>query len=299
METPEKKYDIGVIIGRFQVPYLHQAHVELFQHVIERHDKVIVLLGSADKVGTRRNPIDFLSRKAMIEETFSNESISAIMPLKDMKDDHRWSKKVDELIRDVAPIGSVVLYGARDSFIPYYHGRFDTQELVPTSYVSGTQIREEVKNKVERTNEFRAGMVYVANNTFPFNYATVDVAIFRDQTEQEILLGRKPDEKKYRFIGGFSDVTDESFESAGRREVMEETGLLIETLEYVASKSVDDWRYRSDTDRGIITTLFKGYYTSGRPEAKDDIEEVKWFNINSLNEYNLVPEHLKLLESLK
>lgn len=300
MKTEEAKYDIGIIIGRFQVHKLHEAHRQLFDHVLERHKKVIVLLGSANpnKIGTRKNPMDFLTRKIMIEESYPNR-ISAVMPLNDHKDDNVWSKNVDSTIRQVAPIGSVVLYGARDSFIPYYTGRFDVRELVPTSMISGTQIREEVSNQVLRSEEFRAGMIYVSNNMFPLNYSTVDVAIFKDQTEKEVLLGRKPYERKFRFIGGFSDLEDDSFESAARREVMEETGLVIDTLHYVGSMRVDDYRYRSESDRGIITTFFKGYYMSGRPEAKDDIEEIKWFQLDELNKDNLVTEHLRLLEKLK
>ena len=41
----EKKTEIGVIIGRFQIHTLHDAHVELIQHVLSLHSKVIIFLG--------------------------------------------------------------------------------------------------------------------------------------------------------------------------------------------------------------------------------------------------------------
>ena len=31
--------DVGVIVGRFQVHELHQAHRELIQYVMDRHDR--------------------------------------------------------------------------------------------------------------------------------------------------------------------------------------------------------------------------------------------------------------------
>jgi bifunctional NMN adenylyltransferase/nudix hydrolase len=114
-----------------------------------------------------------------------------------------------------------------------------------------------------------------------------------------VLLGRKPYEEKFRFVGGFTDVEDENYEHAARREAMEETGLDIGTPQYLGSARVDDWRYRSNQDRGIITLFFKATYISGNAKAMDDIAEVKWFKLDELTEDNLVGEHVKLLKFLK
>ena len=297
MIEKRKKYDIGVIIGRFQINRLHDSHRELINSVIERHDKVIVFLGVPKSIGTRRNPLDFASREVMIREEYG-DSISAILPLTDMKSDKHWSKQVDSKIREVFQSGSVVLYGSRDSFIPHYEGRFDTLELEAANKVSATELREEIKNKVEKSEEFRAGAIYNAYNMYPIVHPTVDVAIINEKTNQ-VLLGRKPMEDKFRFVGGFVDVEDGSYEMAAAREVREETGLEVSTPQYIGSTRVDDWRYRSDVDRGIITLFFKATYIFGTPKANDDIEEIAWFNIDNLNEHNLVPEHVKLLQLLK
>lgn len=297
MVTRENKADIGVIIGRFQINRLHDAHRALIDSVLEKHNKVIIFLGVSKSIGTRRNPLDFASRKVMIEESYQDK-ISAILPLTDMKDDLLWSKQVDEKIREVFSIGSVVLYGSRDSFIPYYHGRFDTCELEAAEKVSATDVRKEVSNKVEKSEQFRAGVIYSAYSTFPHVYPTVDVAIVKEDSGQ-VLLGRKPYEEKFRFIGGFTDVEDENYEVAARREAIEETGLEIGTPQYLGSARVDDWRYRSNKDRGIITLFFKAPYMYGTPKANDDIQEVKWFDIEELTENNLVGEHVKLLKFLK
>lgn len=298
MKQIEKKYDIGVIIGRFQIHELHEAHRSLIEHVLDRHDMVVILLGISQAIHTRKNPLDFVSRKKMIEESYGDR-VGAILPLYDKREDETWVKQVDTKVREVYPMGSVLLYGSRDSFIPYYvpYGKFDTCELEPESFVSATQVRNEVKNKSLRSKEFRAGMIYAANQTFPFNYATVDIAIFNDDYTK-LLLGRKPNETKFRFIGGFSDVDDNTFEHAAKREAQEETGLEIGDIEYVSSRRVADWRYKGEKDRGIITTLFMAKKIFGSEKPNDDIEELCWLNVSDLNKIELVTEHQKLIETL-
>jgi bifunctional NMN adenylyltransferase/nudix hydrolase len=297
MIVKENKADIGVIIGRFQINRLHDAHRALIDSVLEKHSKVILFLGVAKSLGTRKNPLDFASRKVMIDEEYSDK-LSVILPLMDMKDDLLWSKQVDEKIREAFSMGSVILYGSRDSFIPHYHGKFNTCELEAAHKVSATEVRDEVSKKVVRSEHFRAGVIYSAYNTFPHVFPTVDVAIVKEETG-EVLLGRKPYEEKFRFIGGFTDVEDENYETAARREVHEETGVDVGNPQYLGSARVDDWRYRSNKDRGIITLFFKAPYVYGNPKAQDDIVEVRWFQISDLTEDNLVGEHVKLLKFLK
>lgn len=297
MEEVKKKYDIGVIIGRFQIHELHTEHIKMIDEVLKRHDKVILFLGVSPTLSTQRNSLDFLSRKVMFEETYAN-SISAILPLNDKKSDDVWSKQVDTKIREVFSLGSVVLYGSKDSFIPHYKGRFDVIELVPEVMVSATDIRKEVSKKVERSKEFRAGVIYACYNQFPIVHPVIDVAITNDD-ETQVLLGRKKDEIEFRFIGGFADVTDENLEQTVRREAGEETGLEIGGITYVASAKVKDWRYRSDSDRSIMTSFFKAKKISGHEQGADDIAEVKWFTILDLTEKDLVPEHHALLMLLQ
>jgi len=298
MKQVEKQYDIGVIIGRFQIHELHSEHKKLIEHVLERHDKVILFLGVSPAIHTRKNPIDFISRKKMIEE-FYGHRIEAIMPLHDMKFDCQWAKQVDKKVREIYPIGSVVLYGSKDSFIPFYepHGSFDTCELAPDNFISATDIRKAVSNKSLRSKEFRAGMIYAANQTFPLNYATIDVAILNDNYTK-VLLGRKHYEKTFRFIGGFSDVTDNSFEHTAKREVAEETRLEVDDVQYVSSRKVSDWRYRGEEDRGIITTFFMAKKIFGSETPSDDIVELKWIDVADLDKTRLVDEHQHLKKDL-
>ena len=286
--------DVGVIVGRFQVHELHSAHLDLIQFVCNNHKKVIIFLGMSPLLVTRNNPLDFESRKQMITETFPNV---IVLYIKDRNSDEKWSAELDRQIVDViTPNQTVVLYGSRDSFISHYHGRFATQELVQETFISGSETRKMISKSVKNTPEFRAGVIWAAYNQYPKCYATVDIAIFNEDYTK-LLLARKPDETKYRFVGGFSDPGSDSFEADARREVHEETGLEITDLKHVGSMIVNDWRYRQETD--VIKTIFYSCKVLfGRPEAQDDIAEVRWFDFDKINIDDLVDEHKKLFAKL-
>jgi bifunctional NMN adenylyltransferase/nudix hydrolase len=298
-EINTNDYDIGVIIGRFQVHQLHKAHCDVIESVMSNHKKVILFLGVTQVMGSSSNPLDFASRKSMIQENYPGIVIS---PLPDTRDDESWSKNLDSRIREIFPIGGVLLYGSRDSFIPHYKGQFETAELEQEIYVSGTEIRKKLSEEIKFSKEWRAGVIYGNYNRYPTSYQTVDVAVFNED-ETKILLAKKPNEDKYRFIGGFVDVKDNSLEQAAKREFMEEAGgAEIEIISYVGSFRVDDWRYRSERDK-IMTTLFKAKYIFGHLSPSDDISELRWMDTSELKlvgniQKNIIEEHQPLINIL-
>ncbi len=291
--------DIGVLVGRFQVPELHQAHKELLEKIAGWHKKFLVVLGCSPTLVGRHNPLDFQARKLMINAHYPD---LPIVPLMDHPDDHEWSKELDRRIREVFPVGSVTLYGGRDSFIPYYSGQFPCREIEPSSYVaaSGTLERRNASLEVRSSADWRAGVVYAAYNRYPQVFPTVDIAVTREAEngELEILLAKKPTEKAYRLIGGFVDPTDSSLEAAARREVAEETHIEVSALEYIGSYLVDDWRYRNEIDK-VMTTVFHARYVFGAIQPDDDIEELKWFKLNrKFDLASVVPAHKPLLSGV-
>lgn len=289
----EKTTEIGVIIGRFQVHNLHSEHVKLIQSVIDQHDKVIVFLGTTTALGTKKNPLDFITRKVMIENFFG-EKITIILPLPDVKNDGIWSYRIDSKIIEVFGTKKATLYGSRDSFIPYYAGNHETKELEPESYISATDIRETVAKRINRTDDFRAGIIYSVYAQYPIMFSTVDIIIRR---EDELLLGRKKDEKKWRFIGGFVDPTDLTDEAAAKREVLEETGLEVADLKFICSQKINDWRYKGIPDRGIMTHFYEAQYIFGALTPQDDIAELKWFKLEGAVKSIMVTGHIELYET--
>lgn len=285
--------EIGVIIGRFQTPYLTEGHNFLIETVLKRHSKVIILVGVPPVKGTERNPLDYATRAKMIQSQYPNVIISHVT---DHKSDEYWSRGVDNVINAIkSPTEVPILYGSRDCFISHYSGVFSTKVLDTNLTESATEARNKVLVEVLNSEDFRKGVITGVSYKYPTVYTTVDVAIF---DVDQILLGRKPGEDLFRLIGGFADPSSPSFEADARREVAEETTSSITGLTYIGSFNIDDWRYRNSKDK-IRTILFKATYEFGGAVAKDDLDEVRWFKFSELTENDFIPEHRILFHALK
>jgi bifunctional NMN adenylyltransferase/nudix hydrolase len=289
---------IAVIIARFQTPYLHEGHKALINSVKANHNKIVIVLGVSPVLGSRRNPLDFHTRERMIKNEYPD---LVVLPLPNHPIDEQWSQNLDKLLGDTFPGAKFVLYGSRDSFIPFYSGKLPTQQLAETGAYSSTLLREKISDRVLDSEEFRTGIIYAYSNTYLKVYPTVDIAVFRNN-KTEILLGKKTIDNKWRLLGGFSDPTDDSYEDAARRELTEECGPIDTTpMYYEGSFRVADWRYMNEADK-IITSLFSTEFVSGEPKGSDDINEVKWFPLREVNEMVLVKltasEHYPQLSTL-
>lgn len=291
-EKVSKPTDVGVIVGRFQVNELHEAHIDLINSVLNKHDRVILFLGNSNIRNTTSNPLDYRARRAMIAEKFPTVEIHYI---NDHPSDAVWSKNLDKLITEqLLPMQTITLYGSRDSFLKCYSGKYNVCELEATTFISGTEVRRRVCNNYPPTADYRAGMIAATAYRYPTAFQTVDIAVINDK--REILLARKPDEKKWRFIGGFSDPRSVSLEADAKREVSEESGVEVDMINYLGSTLIDDWRYRGEQDK-IKTALFVAKYIYGKPEGADDIAEVKWVPFGTgLGKDNIEPLHHVLVD---
>ncbi len=288
----------GVIIARFQAPYLHEGHKNLIDNVKSKHSKLIVVLGVSPVAGSRKNPYDYPTRERMLKKDYPEV---IVLPLSDHPSDDQWSAKLDQMLEMTFPTEEFIVYGSRDSFITHYTGQFPTMELPQHGGYNSTAIRKQYANKVFDSQDFRAGILYAYHQQYTKVCTTVDVAVFRNN-KTEILLGRKPNSPAWRFPGGFSDPEDDNFEAAALRELKEECGdLEVGEMQYEMSAKVDDWRYRSEADK-IITLLYSCDYVFGRAIAQDDIEEVRWFSVRGipkmLEENRITIEHIPMVKKL-
>lgn len=287
-----KNKTLGVIIGRFQTPYLHAGHKALLDAVQEKSDRMLVFVGCTSLKNTTKDPLDYPTRFEMIRQAYPHAEISALY---DTNEDELWSNKVDAKITEQKGSYKPTLYGGRDSFIPYYkpYGKYPVEELqFDQEAISATEIRLQVEFEKILDAAQRTGIIHAAMNRYPHAQAAVDIAVLKITTSS-ILLGRKANETKWRLPGGFVDPQqDESYEEAAKRELMEECGSFeISHPEYLMSKQVDDYRYKDLPDK-IYTSLYSCIYIFGKPVAGDDLAEVKWFSIKDLLKDDYIKEHV-------
>ena len=297
------KSGIGVIIARFQTPYLHEGHKALIDKVLERHDKVMVLLGVTPALATPENPLDYVTRRVMVVNDYPEIEVQA---LSDKSTDEEWSSVLDSTVRRIFPIGRVTLYGGRDSFASHYSGNFEVREFdgydVPSMDTSATQLRKKIANsKPLGSRDFREGVIYSCTNRYPICFPTVDVAVikYNHDGEVSVLLGTKHGlDTRHVFIGGFVDAKDKNYEAAASRELLEETNssIGVSTMKYFGSYSIDDVRYKGQDK--IKTMLFTTKYQFGHAVAGDDLSTVEWVPLNKSFSYLINPMHLEMFEDL-
>jgi len=245
------------------------------------------------------NPLDFQARKQMVLEGYPE---ATVLYIKNVEDDKVWSRNLDTQIADViGPRSTVMLYGGRASFIDSYHGKWPTTELKQEGFLSATVIRKEIAKTTQPDKKFRAGAIWQAYNRYPMLIPKVGVAIWSEDGT-ELLLGKKPNEKGWRFIGGVAQPEagiglSGCYETSARREVHDAAGVEVTDPQYVGSTIIDDWQLRGEVD-DIGAMLFECKYMYGNPKLGDDIEELQWTGISKL-ERCIIDAHKHLLDLLK
>jgi len=139
----------------------------------------------------------------------------------------------------------------------------------------------------------------------PVAFHTVDIAPVRGTFKKELLLIQKKSEVgsgKWRFPGGFTDVTDESTEEAAIRELREETNITLsgEDMFYLGSKKIIDPRYK-DGPHGILTSFYLVNFNNPQKhaEAGDDAAAIKWFALEEIKDTDINDVHSGLWKMLK
>ena len=299
MSLPETK-DVGVIIGRFQLPELHEGHKKLFEVVMARHKRVLVLLGIPAWVGGVSNPLDYKTREQMIRSNYPDATISYI---KDRQTNEEWSQDVDKAIKNLYPFEKITLYGGRKGFITQYCGSLPTVETLedPTfNSHSGTDIRNATAALPINSVNFRAGVIYANGNQMEPLTMCIDGAVLKKRHDKvDVLLIRKPNELLWRFPGGRLDRTDKTLEAGANREVREETGVEIGKAFYIASEGgIPDWRANKS---GIViaSVLYAFPYLFGAAVGGDDAAEARWFELDNLTWTDMEPCHRNFLSTLK
>lgn len=295
MTLLKNKYDIGVIVGRFQVAELSEAHKHLINSVLETHKQVIVAIGVSPTLGTKDSPLGYTARRQMIQKEYSEVIVTHIM---DKPSDKDWSRGLDLTIRALCPIGSVCLYGGREGFIPHYFGVYPTFELAIINNDQGTKIREDIGKVVYDSVDFRRGIIHACQNQYPKVFPTVDIAVVRKEKKSfEVLLARRKENDLLQFPGGFVDPGDKNLEEAAMRELSEELDVEADDFKYVCSSVIPDWRYNNTSER-IITTLFKAIYVFGTGKPIDEFHSSEWAALSAENIDMIKPHHRILFEVL-
>lgn len=115
----------------------------------------------------------------------------------------------------------------------------------------------------------------------------VSVAILDRSRFLLVKRGREPSKGLYAFPGGRVHE-GETDEEAVRRELIEETGLTVESVvplqQFLLPPSASGPAFR--------LLVFRGFRTSGEMRAGDDAAEVGWFGLEEMERLPIIPSVL-------
>lgn len=118
--------------------------------------------------------------------------------------------------------------------------------------------------------------------------------------DKKVLLQLRTDSNSWSIPGGCLNI-GESLEAAAKREVYEETGLIVDDLQLfnVYSGEKQHWIYPDGNEVYIVSTVFISNSFHGILRA-DEVEskEVKFFDIDNMPE-EIISTSIPIIEDLK
>lgn len=134
------QFDYVVFIGRFE-PF-HNGHHAVVSRALKLAERVIVLVGSANKPRSIRNPWNVSEREVMIRSAFPNDASRLIIrPLRDhLYNDSLWVTDVQRTVAEItasSPGAKVALIGHRKDSSSQYLEMFPQWELIHSPNVAG------------------------------------------------------------------------------------------------------------------------------------------------------------------
>ena len=125
-------------------------------------------------------------------------------------------------------------------------------------------------------------------------YVGVGVIVFRDK--DVLLVKRNKDPNKgFWSIPGGKQILGETLIEAAQRELVEETGVRVDSLLLVdvADAIISDAEGKIKYHYTLVD--YMGHWYSGDSSAGDDAQEVRWVHMNELSSYSLLEKTMNII----
>lgn len=312
---------LGVLIGRFQVPQMHEGHRFIVRRMLEQCDEVLILFGSANRTRSVKNPFTYRERREATHRLFPSV-ITA--PLNDyLYNDSQWMADVAATIQGVLESVTsdhqenfeVVLYGHHKDGNDYlkWFPQYDYVNINSDIDISGTEVRNSFMHLLPEN--VQADAAYFAKERETFNKypypASLNICCGDAVVEclgHILLIKRKftPGAGNWALPGGHKN-TNETFLECALRELAEETNLRIPLpvlLGSIKSTRLFDSPKRSSGIPKLtvaVHMVVKPNPDGSLPRANgsDDAAETSWVPISDiLNKYRLHDDHGDIISEM-
>jgi bifunctional NMN adenylyltransferase/nudix hydrolase len=306
-----KKYDFGIVIGRFQ-PF-HLAHRELIKHALQLAEKVVIVLGSARSASDVKNPLTPAMREEIVRACFPDEEKRLVFrAVRDYPyNDHVWTTEVQNVVaetteRDDARVAIVGFFKDKSSYYLNLFPQWNFEEFYCADKkllgLNGTEIREKFfsgenwqplvpatvakyleffQSTDEYANlqrEFQYLKKYKADTRFvgvPFEptFLTTDAVVVQSGHVLVIRRGHQPGKGLLALPGGFL-AAGATLEDNAIKELKEETQIKVPAQVLRGSiKASHVFDYPERSNRGRTVTF--AYFIELEPNLKEGLPRVK------------------------
>ncbi|MEM9171131.1 MAG: NUDIX domain-containing protein [Pseudomonadota bacterium] len=325
---------LAVLLGRFQP--LHKGHIETIRTALAICDHVLVVVGSAERARSVRDPWLADERCEQLRIAFSEFDTDRLLvrTLPDwLYDSTHWLSQWRALIQDAAR-GRRIRILQRDPHAE--SGLFDGLDATgwiindTLTVASGTVIRDAMfrrghwqddvpsvlhndlaafvaskdgENLIAEAEYFRAFTLAWSAAPYPPVMVTVDAALVHRKQVLLVQRGRRPGKGLWALPGGFIDA-GETREHAMLRELQEETQFAGEPERVracISREVVFDAPYRSLRGRTISTAyLVRWPDDEAQPLVRggDDAQDAFWVDIDALQPAQMFEDHWDMLQRL-
>ena len=158
----EKKFEFGLVLGRFQC--LHKGHQEVIDVARQLCKKTLILIGSSQESGSLRNPFAFGLRKEAIARIYREDDV-IIGGLEDMTNEDdicfEWGRYILENVKKQFGVKPDLMVYGKDESRKGWFSEEDSKsfsELIVARdkiKISATELREFlVQNRKEEWKKF-------------------------------------------------------------------------------------------------------------------------------------------------
>lgn len=295
-----------VYVGRFEP--LHNGHFATAKEALARGRKVVIVVGSADRPRTPKNPFTAAERIAMwqaaIRANLGDDALSRFdfLPMRDFFDDARWAAALERQVTELAGTSKIGLIGHFKDATSYYLKLFGSWQLIEMGDQAGLSSSLIRKAWYEGADDLDAGWMpqplpemmasfrkqpwfedlrdeYAkveqekarwGKTPYPLQHVTADAVV---RCSGKVLLIRRkgiPGKGLLALPGGFVDPRERT-QAASLRELKEETNISLPP-EYLKSclkdKELFDHPDRSSRGRTFTMAYFYDLETKECPEIR-------------------------------
>lgn len=316
-------YKFGVFIGRFQP--CHGGHIHALGIAASQCDKLLILIGSANKARSIRNPWTYRERVQMLRKKLAAAGVNNCLfaPLNDTQHNHQWVSEVKHTASEQCQVAvgvKFILFGHQKDGNDYlkWFPEWQYRDIPAEHNVNATQIRQRMfqqnssevpETVLEDYHYFEAEKEMFKNYPFPdcLNINCADAVVVCNSKVLLIKRANAPGRNTWALPGGHKE-SGETFLDCAIRELVEETNLRVP--EKVLRGSVTKTELFDTPGRGcgplVRSTLGVLIHVDPdhdgkepRVSPRDDAKEAKWFDLHVVqNNLQLYDDHSNIIASL-